>query len=392
MIQASCIKAQQTEIKTKLSQQLKNNSIIVGQKTKLYSKVLGEEKEIYVSLPKNYHQHKHHYPIVYVLEAERLFSVTNAITGFMASQSLMPQTIVVGITNGTHLKRNEMAVVVHGGKPKKYLKFLKDELIPYIDQKYRANNHRTIIGMSTTNGLVFEAFFSEPYLFKGYIGLSTYLEWNYTKEVSMSDKLAQAMSDPHRPASTLYLGRPASDLHKKPIARKITQEINQQLKKIPTTNVTYKIELLENHKGYGMALIGIQNGFRLIYPLSKIVFPYNNPEIKDPVAKVKQHYQNQSKAYGFKVYPVEEEYLNGSIRVLTLWKKSQELLQILKLAVHYYPASAYYHLQLAKAYQSNNQIKLATQTAQKAIKLAAKYHPDELTSYQQQLQEILSNK
>lgn len=383
----SCTKAQQNEIQEKrLPVQTPSEAIVVGQKIKLYSRVLGEEKELYITLPPKYKERVHSYTVVFVLEAEYLFEVTSSIIKLIQERSKMPQSIVVGLANGTYQKRNEMTFATHGGKTKAYLQFLKDELIPYIEKNYRANTHRTIIGLSPTNGLLFDAFWSAPNLFKGYIALATHWEWHPEKNVSMVDKFIRTIANPNHPKTTIYMGTADEDMQ---YSQQSYEEAIKKLSQVTfQTNVNYQVDLLKREEHYLMAMSGIRNGFKLIYPDNEWGFPRLS-DAKDPVAHLQQHYSKLSKKYGFDVYPVENGHnygvnLAGLAYNFSRWKHKythQQLIDLLKLSLGYYPNSAHLHMTLAKAYKKTRQTKLATISAQRALKFAAQYQPDKLTYY-----------
>lgn len=141
--------------------------IIIGENISLRSEILDEERELFISLPSNYEQNIHSYPIIIVLDAEYLFEITNAIVKIKASRNEMPESIVVGIPNNTG-KRYDMAMQLNypdgrtffgdadGKKIKGYLSFFRKELIPFLEKNYRVNHHKTIIGMSPSIGSILE--------------------------------------------------------------------------------------------------------------------------------------------------------------------------------------------------------------------------------------------
>lgn len=385
----ACVKAQQHAPENVLPKAGKSEPIVVGQKFKLYSKTLGETKEIYLALPPKYNERTHSYPVIVVLEAEYLFEVTTAATKLIQERSKMPQSIIVGIANGTYEKRNEMAFPTHGGKTQKYLKFLKNELIPYIDKNYRANAFRTIIGLSPTNGLLFDAFWLEPGLFRNYIALATHWEWNPEKGKTMADKFIETIRQPNYPKATIYMGTADGDMR---YSEKQYKAAIQKLAKQPKTAVTYLVDLLKGEEHYLMTLAGIRNGFKLVYPDKEWGFPQFS-DFKNPVQNLKQHYDRLSKKYGFDIYPIEDGHnygghLAGVAHNFARWSRysDKQTVDLLELSVGYYPNSANLHRKLAKAYKKTGQTKLAHQTARKAVQLAAKYHPDKLERYKKQLQ------
>ena len=315
-------------------------SIVIGQKLNLESKVLSEEKELFISLPYKYEERIHNYPVIYVLEAEFLFEPTVTIAKMMAARSKMPQSIIVGLANMEYKKRYELGYKKWQGKPERYLKYFQNELIPYIEKNYRANKHRTIIGLSPTTGFVMEAFLQGNALFKGYIALSAHLEWDRIKGVKLIDELIKKSVSVSE--LTLYLGRADSDLMEDKQAKNAFEDATKKLK---GKNVNIKIDVLKNEEHYLMSLSGLRNGFATIYPNSL----WRNPgwigwDKTKNYAKsyFKDYYDLLSEKYGFDIYPVEDSHahgysLSGKAYNAFKWGTSQQAIDLLELGLKLLP-------------------------------------------------------
>jgi predicted alpha/beta superfamily hydrolase len=94
----------------------------------------------------------------------------------------MPSALVVGIswktTNGNlmALRDKDLTPATKSrpdyGQADKLQNFFRNTLFPRIESQYRANQHRTVTGCSTSSGFVFYTMLSQPDLFEGYIGSS----------------------------------------------------------------------------------------------------------------------------------------------------------------------------------------------------------------------------
>ena len=389
----SCSKAQQQESPISKKQEIMiTNPITIGSKFKMQSKVLDQEKEIYISLPHKYNEHVQSYPVVFVLEAELLFESTKAITSFMAARSKMPQAIIIGIPNDSYEKRSEMGFKKWGGKPAIYLDFFRKELIPYIEKNYRANSHRIIIGISPTNGLLFEAFLNQPDIFKGYIALTMHWDWNpENTPVTMVDRFIETITNSSYPKATIYIGTADEDMR---YSGNSYKEAIAKLNALSITNVKYKVDVLPEEEHYLMSLSGIRNGFKLMYPNKEWKFQRLS-DLKNPVKNVKEYYERLSSKYEFDIYPLEDSHghyaLVGQAHNLARWKDkytNQHLINFLKLSIQYYPNSANLHLKLAEAFKIEGNKELSIKTAQKAIKLTSMYHPEELEYYKNKFERL----
>lgn len=110
---------------------------------------LHRQGDIYIYLPKNYlKQHNKHYPVVYMLDGQNLFSEALSYSyEWQVDETLaltQLEVIVVGIANGSERWKeyNPWNSVNYMGKNiqglgKKTIQFIQEELKPYIDANYR---------------------------------------------------------------------------------------------------------------------------------------------------------------------------------------------------------------------------------------------------------------
>lgn len=373
-----------------------NHSIIIGEKVIINSKILGEEKEIYISLPHKYQERVHSYPVIFTLEAEFLFESVKTISSMMAARSKMPQSIVVGLLNGQFKKRHELGYKKWGGKPDQYIAFFKEELIPFIKKNYRANDFRTIIGLSPTTGFVLEAMLDHPTLFKGYISLSTHFEWPREEGLELIDEILSITGEDNYPKNTLYFSRADSDLKEKPFINEKYREAQKKLAERPDSNAKIKIDVIEDDEHYLMLLAGLRNGFKLMYPNSL----WRNPGIygwDKNYNYAKEYYQsyydNLSNMYGFDIYPVEDGHsygfhFTGFIHNAMRWGSTKQASDLIELGLTYYPNSATLHMYRAELQHRKNEQTRAKKSAKIAIELARKYDNENIKEYEDRLKRV----
>lgn len=131
--------------------------------TRFYSKAVADTFSIFVNLPNNYNpQQKEKYPVVYLLDANLYFDIiATAITKY-SEVGLAPAVILVGIgykdfptmdslrnrddTYPNAIPEYEMSV---SGGADKFLSFINNDLVPYVDSKYKTDtSKRTLMGHS----------------------------------------------------------------------------------------------------------------------------------------------------------------------------------------------------------------------------------------------------
>lgn len=145
------------------------------------SSVVGRPFHIYVSLPEDYDATAGtEYPIVYILDGDSLFPILATNHMFLNYDEDLPKAIVVGIAYGSFDPETNMrgfdfsapaadATNDQGGAPA-FLSFLRSELLPEVERRYRANPARRVLfGQSRGGYLVLYSAFADPDLFWGRI-------------------------------------------------------------------------------------------------------------------------------------------------------------------------------------------------------------------------------
>lgn len=166
----------------------------------LRSSINGQTYPIKIALPGSYFYSTQTYPVVYLLDAYSSFGIMTEMARLLASDKEVPEVIVVGISsNGgskefiynrsrdytpTQISPEKLpqeyrySLPVSGGA-EKFLGFIKDELIPFVESKYRfTSTDRTLAGHSLGGLFVFYTLFQQPELFKRYIAISPALSWD----------------------------------------------------------------------------------------------------------------------------------------------------------------------------------------------------------------------
>jgi predicted alpha/beta superfamily hydrolase len=164
------------------------------------SKILGERRVINVYTPPDYATSKDRYPVLYMPDggmAEDFPHVAGSVDVSIKNAVIRP-LIVVGVEN-TERRRDLVDVTVvpdeqkaapHAGGSAKVRAFLRDELRPAIDARYRTTNETGLIGESLAGLFVIETLLYEPTLFDHYIAADPSVWWNEQHVVSQSNRLA----------------------------------------------------------------------------------------------------------------------------------------------------------------------------------------------------------
>jgi len=150
--------------------QHKETNNTLGTNYTFLSKTTRETQQLQVYLPDNYTKNTaDKYPVLYVLDGQNWFSsavsLSKIFTGNETAYKSMPDFIVVGITTNWE-KRREF----FGASNKiKAIDFIENEVISFIDKKFRTSNERLLFGWQFAGGFVINTLAEKPNLFSGYL-------------------------------------------------------------------------------------------------------------------------------------------------------------------------------------------------------------------------------
>jgi len=160
------------------------------QSLRFSSAITGQEFNLYVNIPRDYQDTSKVFPVIYLLDGQWDFPLMNAIYGEQYYDGFVPGAIVVGIAwggkdpNYDFLRARDLTPTAAkqapmGGNASKFLGFIKKELVPLIDTRYRTKkDDRTLMGSSLGGLFTLYALFQETSLFNRYVLTSPALGWD----------------------------------------------------------------------------------------------------------------------------------------------------------------------------------------------------------------------
>ena len=242
---------------------------------KITSKIVaGQEYELQIMLPGGFKNSNKKYPVIYLMDSQWDFPLLKCLYGEHYFDGFVPELIVVGVTWGginpnpdslrarDYTPTNETRLPQSGGADK-FLSFMKEELFPFIETNYRAdNNNRTLMGCSLGGLFTLYTLFTQPELFTGYAAASPAVGWDrevlYKYEKTFAEK---KLSKPVR----VYMTVGDVERGRSTFERFATQMANRNY-----TSVTLKSKVLENtgHSGTKSETFG--RGMQYVFEKSKL--------------------------------------------------------------------------------------------------------------------------
>ena len=175
----------------------KDYNILTNKIFSIYSEILNEERTCLISFPDSYYETSidKMYPIIILLDGYTHSKTATGIVHFMSSNrvrnNLMPESIIIAIENVD--RRRDFTITKiktkrpnTGGGGRKFLNFIEKELIPYIDENYRTESYRTLIGHSLGGLLALNSYMDKNSVFNTYIAIDPSIWWN---EETMKNKV-----------------------------------------------------------------------------------------------------------------------------------------------------------------------------------------------------------
>jgi uncharacterized protein len=159
----------------------------------LASKTNGRSYEIMVGPPHKKEPGRRH-ATIYVLDGYWDFALVDSMRGGLVYDQAIPDVMVVGIGYSglgpdapqihelrasdytpTNLEKDRPG----SGRAAEFLRFLSDELIPFIESRYPADPAQRVLAGASFGGLfTLYALFEKPELFSGYVSMAPAVRWD----------------------------------------------------------------------------------------------------------------------------------------------------------------------------------------------------------------------
>ncbi|MEL6559456.1 MAG: alpha/beta hydrolase-fold protein [Bacteroidota bacterium] len=377
-------------------------------KQQLHSKFLKETQHFKIFLPESFHEASdaHRYPVILLLE-DKFFHLTTGIVQHLSLVNRMPESIVVSLengpvvpklyTNGSDFWPEDWKQLPFGKSPEKFVAFVEKELFPYLENNYRANDYRIVIGFSGTSIFALHALAKAPHLFDAHVAIAAgdILGMGYQEGKSLIDEFEQNLSSTNRFKNILYVTSADGDVETAPMIGRNLKELDTRLDQYNGDTFRYISKVYHNENHYDVALPALGEAFNLIFPKSKWSADYRELSAEDgnALANIDAYYQQLSKDYGVTFLPMAERWNSvNSLRWvgLNLLQRNRiaEAIKVLDRRVQYRPRSVNAHADLSKAYEQYGQVNKAIEIQEKAVQLATKQELEPVGRFIEKLSEL----
>lgn len=238
----------------------------------LISKEYETKYSLNIFLPKSYNSgNKKLYPVVFILDAEYNFGMTSYGTRRLIKDELIPEVILVGIAYDTtyagytNLRQRDYTPtktrIPSTGGGIVFLDFIKNELIPEIESKYRISDDRTIVGHSLGGLIGFYALLKHPDIFNRYLLVSPSLWYddnmifNLIEDSHLTDYYPQ----------DIYTSIGALETIKNGQTHDMVDDLNRFTDLLADSNINCTMEILNNETHRSVFPRAFMNGMRKLF-------------------------------------------------------------------------------------------------------------------------------
>ena len=330
--------------------------VSIGTYRILYSKILNEDRTLLINLPEGYDETTNSYPVLYILyggQVQGYFAEAVHIVDRLSVGSKIPDMIIIGVKN-TDRYRDNLPINRNGepGGAENFLKFFKEELIPYIDKSYRTKDFRILLGPQAGATFSVYALIEESGFFK--VNIITNPFWITSIREYMLTKANDFFNKEGLLKSFLFISSyPNTD-------NEAMLEYLWKFKLIAEngkkSDFNLIVNTIEDREDDVVPPPGLREGLKIYFKEYK--FP-REIEI-DGLEDLKQYYQNLSQKYGYEVDIPEFTLIRQGDR-LEERQKFEEAKVLYEYVVKKYPHDLNSYARLADLHRRWGNYELAIQ-------------------------------
>lgn len=235
----------------------------------LNSAILNEERQVKIQLPRNYDGNDKKYPVIFVLDADYMFEIVAGNVDYYSYWEDIPESIVVGI-NQLDKRDQDLFYSKQNSLPmetgSKFFEFIGRELLPYVNQKYRTENFKVVVGHGESANFINYWLLKPSPLFQAYISISPDLA------PDMQTYLTEKIKKPVEEGKKFFYYLATSDSDIKKIKTK-TAALNDAISTIDNKSILRSFDNFEGPSHYSLPAHSIPKALESIFlvfqPISK---------------------------------------------------------------------------------------------------------------------------
>lgn len=329
---------------------------------------LNEKRELLIATPQGYGNNDKKYPVLYLLDGKTHFAHATNTVNYLTRFGAIPDLIVVAVVN---IDRNRDFTPVSvkqrptTGGAEKFMTFIKEELIPYINKNYSTSGFNIIMGHSLGGVFASYALLHHPNVFDAYIAVSPYLMYadNY-----LLNEVDNTIPDQFKKQKFYYM-----TVGNEPNYFETLVQFSRKIEGKQAIAFKYEQYLTENHGT--MPYLGIYLGLRHTFKDWQVT----QQILKQGLEKIDLHYKTLATTYGVAIC-TPENVINALGYIYLQNNEQDRAIEVFLENVRRYPKSPNVYDSLGEAYENKKKNKLARENYQKAYDLGLEQN-HEMTAF-----------
>jgi predicted alpha/beta superfamily hydrolase len=233
----------------------------------IYSNEMKELRKLKIKLPDSYKPGStEKYEVIYLTDGEWNIEMFSFVTKFVFGEKFMPQVILVAMPNtyidGANMRDRDLlphkvADNKLAGGADKFIAFIKNELIPYIDKKYPTNGTKSLYGHSYGGVFSMYVFLSNPQLFDAFYCTDPSFWWDNEYLIKLAQEKLKNATEYEK---TLFIAGITETYKGMGI-----QKMDSILKMVAPKNLYWKMVTFPNETHNSVKYKAIYDGLKFVY-------------------------------------------------------------------------------------------------------------------------------
>jgi predicted alpha/beta superfamily hydrolase len=325
------------------------DGITVGTRRVIKSQVLKEDRTVQIYLPESYAESRAYrkYPVLYVRDGGKFFQSFAGAVQHLAADATphVPEMIMVAIVETDRVRDSSATRSLQGftgktdegfstsGGGESFLRFLEQELVPYIDKEFSTSSYRIYCGYSFTGLSVVDAFLDEDTVFDAFLMVDPSWWWDdYVMEKRASAALPRRKFDRRQ----LFMAATSESYPEKYFIK--ARDINslaEILRRANPVGLEWQFERYADESHHSMALRALYDGLTYFFRGYKPSLQelYVEPE------KLTARYQALSTRLGERVWLTEGLLMFFGEQFLRSFNEPVQAIRYFQMAADAYPES-----------------------------------------------------
>lgn len=355
------------------------DEVAIGIRKVVQSRVLNEQRAIRIYLPESYEESRSYrrYPVLYVRDGGKFFhSFSGAVQHLSADATPhVPEMIVVAILETDRVrdsastrslqgftgKRDEGFATSGGGE--NFRRFLRQELVPYIDKEFSTSSYRIYCGYSFTGLSVIDELLDPSSIFDAFLMIDPSWWW----DDYIMEKRASAALPAHKfNRAQLFMAATAETY---PLTYFIKSRdissLAELLQRTSPEGLEWKFERYTDESHHSMALRALYDGLSYFFRGYKPSLQ----ELYDEPGKLASRYETLSARLGERFTLTEGLLTFFGEQFLTSFKEPEKAIRYFEMATDAYAGSTSAWQGLGEAYAAKGDKRQARRMLEKALSL-----------------------